>query len=409
MVEWKQYTFRAYGHKKNTKFLPPFPPPIVETYKGIVITKTVIQGLTTYHFKIGRLIYSLFTLEACYKEIDRSQLEVTEYRGLKITKVGEGSFTVEFAGFTHRFNSVDKAHIQIDLWLDNPNPPIPPPKPKARLQCHIEDPFTNADFAKNYDIAVCLGRSETEIRLLRAANPNIKLYAYVNFQAVENGSADYLDHKDNNALLMPAIDNSETIRDLTKKWVQDRIVSTCDAVMFKSRYDGIMSDNFPTPTVPSEFRIGIAAYNQFPYSKAEWIDAQMSILQRIPYTVIGNGIPQADGPYGYYANYINSERIIQGLGGIMIEGPVAWSHTDLISRSAAKKQQNEDFVKRCYDTGKPVLFSNTGYPDMENNADCAEVIKAYLKNTPREGYTLKFRGRSFMEGPIFKNELALLS
>lgn len=261
------------------------------------------------------------------------------------------------------------------------------------------------------------GLTSAQIQAMKAANPNTKIYAYRNFEAVYLNTAEYTLFKQNGWLLkdstgkyLTAVDiTNEVLVDFGNAGYRNYLAQWCKAAIAQG-YDGIFADNFPRPMVPSKYRIGtkivINPRTGVQYTNTDWVNDELKTLAAVKVyaSVIGNGIPQAHDIVGYYANQALADKIIaSNIDGFMVEGPVGYTLADLQSRSVDVWQQNVNFINLLISKGKIVMFSNTGSSDMETQSVALYVYCTYLMNTPNAKYSFKFRGTTYMQTTYMKN------
>jgi hypothetical protein len=274
--------------------------------------------------------------------------------------------------------------------------------------------------AVQYSYSTGNGLTSAQIRTIKAANPNHKIFAYRNFEAVYTNTAEYTLFKANGWLLkdkygayLTAVDiPNEVLIDFGNAGYRNWLALWCKARIAEG-YDGIFADNFPRPMVPSKYRIGtkivINPRTGAQYTNDNWVNDELMTLAAVKVyaKVIGNGIPSAHDIVGYYANQVRADKIIaSNIDGLMLEGPSGYTLTDIKSRSETIWQQNVDFIKLLNSKGKIVMFSNSGSSDMETQSTALYVYCTYLMNSPNAAYSFKFRGSTYMGSTYMKNLLS---
>ena len=269
--------------------------------------------------------------------------------------------------------------------------------------------YPDNDTIKRYNLAIIsFDATSAQLSSMRALNPNIKLYIYRNFLSSNDGEngLDTTLFRENGWLLKDISDNEVSPPNIPtehavdpanteyRTWLKD----WCSSKIALG-YDGIFADNMPSPTYPASWSLppSINPRTGEIYTDAEWYADTLGLTDFIRTTtnIIGNGIPQADGQYGYYANLDKSNTIVSHLDGILIEGPIAWSFDDFNSRNSSIWKQNMDLIVQLSSTGKMVLFSNSGSSDMETNTIATFAYCSYMLVAESNTY-LKFRGEIYM-------------
>jgi hypothetical protein len=178
-------------------------------------------------------------------------------------------------------------------------------------------------------------------------------------------------------------------------------------------YTGVFCDNLPAPTYPATWTVSVRGINPrtgLSYTDATWSSDSIALAQATMnegVTLVGNGIPQADGAYGYWDNQTRCENIVSTIDGVLIEGPIGWTLTDFNSRTAANWKENVDMLIALVNTGKQVWFSNGGEAAMETDDVARFVYCTYMLVGPVSTYCLKFRGVDYMSGTYWTSLVEL--
>jgi hypothetical protein len=286
---------------------------------------------------------------------------------------------------------------------------------KPSQQIYLETPPSTATIQRYTYVEALYQNGSTPVATpanvaqWKTINPNLKVYLYRNFESVYTWSAEYAYFQANNMLLKDSAGNliagmeAERFVDMghplyapfMKQWVLDNLAG--------KPYDGVFMDNFVRPTYPGYTTIGINPRKGAPYTDADWFADSMNVLNACSYAStgvrnVGNGIPQGDGPLGYFANKARCDQIIATHDGVCIEGPVCWSLVDFNSRGETAWKQNVDFAKAVIDAGKMCWWSNGNPGNISDNARALYAYCTYLMHAPNPSYCVKWMGSSVMGG-----------
>ena len=265
----------------------------------------------------------------------------------------------------------------------------------------------DATIARYSFIIVTFAITSAQIVHIRAVNPSATIYAYRNFTCANSEpeatlfrSNGWLLHDYNSAEVHPpsiateyAVDpGNDEYRTWIVNWCKDRA---------KEGYDGVFADNQPNPTYPASWSLGKAVNPRTgaTYLDLDWFNDTRSLCKdaKAVINIVGNGIPQGDGTYGYWSNKSRCDTINNDIDGVMIEGPIGWTLADVNSRSAMIWKQNIDCVTELAKTGKLVLFSNSGSADMETDSVAKFTYCSYML-VAKPNTFIKFRGLTYMSG-----------
>lgn len=251
----------------------------------------------------------------------------------------------------------------------------------------------------------------TPSQIVQMKTWGLKLYAYRNFEAT-NTPAELSDFKARGWILKDSAGKDLSATDITTEYLIDPgntayrawLVTYCQARKAEG-YDGVFADNFPRSRTPNKYRVGtktiVNPRTKAAYTSDDWVTDELTTAAAVQAVcpIVGNGIPQAHDETGYLANKTRADRIIaSSIAGLMVEGPVAWSLADYNGRSETVWKQNIDLIQLLVNTGKVVMFSNTGSTDLESDDVARFVYCSYAMTPPSPKYSVKFRGATYMNG-----------
>jgi hypothetical protein len=286
---------------------------------------------------------------------------------------------------------------------------------------------------KRYSYYECLGDglTATDLAQMKALNPNARFFYYRNYMSTNNaalanasqgyagegaGQGDTTFFRSKGWLMRTSSggdvtfivgSNTEYMIDVGNAAYRAWLANYVHSLVTNLGYHGVFADNMPRPNYPPSWTVptrGINPRTGAAYSDADFYTDGLALCQATRATgvqMVGNGIPQGDGAYGYFTNKARCDAIINALEGTMIEGPIAWSTTD--SRTEAQWLDNVNFAKAILDKGKMCWWSNGAGTSSDLAGRFAYCT--YMMQTPTPLYSLKYLGASFMNGNAEWNRL----